>query len=103
MSRESAAANAMVGTSVKRQTSDAGELATAALAAADAHDTVHDVHRISLQSAAVVMTAERAWEALSKRDSGRSWSQIGERSQSIWIENVRNVLDAAVATAEKNA
>lgn len=65
------------------------------IAAADASDAADNVHRISLQDSSVKRTAERAWEALSKRDGGRSWSQIGERSQHIWAENVRNVLTAA--------
>lgn len=71
------------------------------LAAADAYDASQNVRRISLQDASVTRTAERAWEALSKRDGGRGWSQIGERSQRIWAENVLNVLTSAVEEAAR--
>ncbi len=93
MSRQASAATAI------REYSDASAemKAEEALAAADVHDVDSGIHRVSLQEACVRRTAERAWEALSKRDGGRSWSQIGERSQSIWVENVLNVLTAAVA------
>lgn len=65
------------------------------LAAADLADAAAKVHRVGLDEAALARTAERSWEALSKRDKGRSWSQIGTRGQALWLDNVRNILEAA--------
>ncbi|WP_284986984.1 hypothetical protein [Arthrobacter sp. fls2-241-R2A-172] len=60
ISREEAAAKALVNTSVAWQTTDAGELATAALAASDAHDAANGVHRVTLDDESM----KRALEAV---------------------------------------
>lgn len=65
------------------------------LAAADAADAEAKVYRIGLDEESLKRTAGRSWDAMSKRDMTRNWSQISERGQAIWIENVRNVLEAA--------
>ncbi|MFJ4168513.1 hypothetical protein ACIPY3_03275 [Paenarthrobacter sp. NPDC089714] len=65
------------------------------LAAADAADAAAQVHRIGLDEESLKRTAGRSWDALSKRDMTRNWSQMSGRGQAIWIDNVRNVLQAA--------
>jgi hypothetical protein len=66
MSREEAAAKAMVDLSVKWQTTESSELAQAALDAADAHDLANGIHRIALDDA----TVERAADILLQGDMG---------------------------------
>jgi hypothetical protein len=66
------------------------------LNAADAADAAAKVFRVGLDDGSLKRTAERSWDLLAKRDRGRPWSQIGERGQALWMENVRNVLEAAI-------
>lgn len=79
---------------------DTGGPMRAALTAADAHDADNELYRIGLDKASVARTAERSWDLLAKRDRGRTWSQVGQRSQALWMENVQNVLEAAVTTVK---
>lgn len=73
------------------------DASTLTLAAADAHDAAHGIHRVSLDEEKV---AERAWNKLAERDSGRQWSQIGALNQSAWVGNIRVVLAAAVEAGQ---
>ncbi|MDI2019719.1 hypothetical protein [Paenarthrobacter nicotinovorans] len=99
MCRQEAAAEAI---HFHRDLSMTESEATAAvgLTAADAADKNMKVHRVGLDDASLKRTAERSWNAISKRDKGRTWSQVGERSQALWMENVRNVLHAATEECE---
>ncbi|MGO4143696.1 hypothetical protein AB4Y77_01310 [Paenarthrobacter sp. YAF11_1] len=99
MSRQEAAAEAIHFRRALSMT-ESEAAASVALTAADSADTTMKVYRVGLDDSSLKRTAERSWDAISGRDKGRSWSQVGERSQALWMENVQNVLQAAVATQE---
>ncbi len=80
--RIEAAAKAMVDTSVKCQTTDAGELAKAALAAADAVDPLRESTDEAVEKVAVLCAQADGWLSL-KHASPRHQQLLRERARSI--------------------
>ena len=90
--REEAAAQAMVMTSVRTQTTESMELAQAALAAADAHDLAHGVHRLTIDDA----TVERAARGMNSQFT-LQWEKMPE-----WVrEDERRIVRCVLAAAVK--
>jgi hypothetical protein len=90
--REEAAAKAMVSTSVKRQTTDAGELARVALAAADV---------VMLSDATVERAARALWVSVGEK--AEDWVYYPpEDERKVWLTNhARIALEAAVREETK--
>ena len=82
--RIEAAAKAMVDASVKWQTTDAGELAKAALAAADAVDPLRHPDEQIVEEIATVLAAADGWLSL-KHASPRHQQLLRERARTIVV------------------
>lgn len=98
MSREEAAAKAVEELWFRRQ-GDHVPFATympdanAALAAADAHDLAHGVHRLTIDDATVERAA-RAWVENGPVEA--TWEGTSDRHKTMTIDRIRAVLAAAV-------